>query len=1333
MRYFVTLLLGVMLANSGQAAGGQSGLEKGFRNPPDSARPWILWFWLNGNMSSNGITADLEAMQRVGIRGVVIMDVDQGTPKGPVTFGSPQWFELFRHVCGEARRLGLEVNMNNDAGWSGSGGPWITPELSMQKVVWSETTVKGPSRFEGSLAQPETYKNFYRDIAVFAVPTSEGETIKMTEFSPKVSTSLTGPETDPAKLVDGDARTTLVFPRPEAGKEQFIQIEFAQPFSARRLVMTLPGLYTHNMCYGELQISNDGQTFKTIREFNAEASAFSLNFDQVTSKYFRILFTSAAWYLDHLTVAEVELSSRFRIDNIEEKASFVPKLEYPNATNPVEFPPSLAISRERITNLTALLHPDGRMMWEVPEGTWTILRFGHTSTGEDNKPSPEAGRGLECDKLSKAGAEAMFNGLVGEIITAVGPAAAKAFVATHIDSWEVSSQNWTPKFREEFQQRRAYDPLPFLTVLTGRVVDTLEVSERFLWDIRQTVSDLIVENYAGHFSELAHQHGMRVTVEAYDLNPCNDLSYAGHIDEPMAEFWSWPPYAVAYSCIEMASAAHVYGKKIVGVEAFTATDVEKWLGHPYAVKVFGDWAFCHGANRFVLHRYAHQPWTNPARVPGMSMGPWGLHYERTQTWWDDARPFHDYLARCQYLLQQGLFVADICYVTGEDAPQRWEVPGRSKERPGYNYDGCPPEIVLTRMSVKDGRIVLPDGMNYRLLVLPESKTMTPRLLAKIKQLVEAGATVLGPMPLKSPSLADFPNCDTQVRKLAEELWGDCDGKTVKEHRLGKGRVVWGRTPEEVLSSAGVPQDFAAQSTSSPQSIRYIHKSIGENEVFFVANKYFQPETAVCAFRVHNRRPELWWPDTGRIERPAVYDEADGTVRVPLRFDPCGSAFVIFRSGAELDPGRLTLLTQNGDTLLGTLIKTNTSESISTNRDMAGTFTMAAWVKPDIEIDLPEEVKVGITGLHVLRNDALYPPPGSDIFPGNRPAGSGVSVGNNGVCVFEHSDNYFSSTLVFAARLTNWTHIAVVYRENKPSLYLNGKFVHEGLKSDFAIHSGVGVKHQRGVGPFRGGVGEFKAFDRALTETELAELTKSMPVPVLPSDTPSVELTLDAKDKLKAQVWKAGAYVATTGRGRSVQFEVNDLPEPLKISGPWDLSFPPNQGAPARITLDELVSWSDRPEDGVKYFSGTATYSKTFRVPAGLRAKNQRLYLDLGKIAVMAEVRLNGKDLGKIWKPPFRMDVTEVLKSGDNALEVKVVNLWPNRMIGDEQLPEDSERKPNGTLKEWPKWLEENQPNPMGRYTFTTYRLWKKDSPLQQSGLLGPVSIIPVREVVIGRP
>jgi hypothetical protein len=1323
------LLFALPLSLSSRAAESLPTLEQGFRHPPDSARPWVFWFWLNGNITSNGITADLEAMKHVGIGGVSIMDVEQGTPKGPAAFGTPAWLGMFQHTCVEAHRLGIQVEMNDDPGWSGSGGPWVSPELSMQKVVWSETSLQGPLHFEGLLEQPKAERNYYRDIAIFAFPTPENDLVRMANTSPKITASAMSSDFDPAKILDGDPKTAITLPRPEAGNPQFVQIEFPKPFTARTLSLATTGLAQFQTGHGAVEASDDGVHFKTLHEFEAEGSPLMVNFTDVTARHFRVLFTSVATELKEFGVAELELSPRFRIDQLEEKSLLVANKERPPLTNQVVLPAGCAVKADRIIDITSHLGKDGWLTWDVPAGNWTVLRMGHTSTGKDNHPAPELGRGLECDKLSQKAIEVMFEGYIGKLASAVGPLAGKSLISAHVDSWEVLSQNWTPTFRRDFQRLRGYDLLPFLPVMTGRVVGNLDISERFLCDIRRTVSELLVENYAGQLRKLAHRKGLRFSLEAYGGNPSDDLAYAGQADEPMAEFWSWPPYTMAYSCIEMASAAHLYGRPILSAEACTATDAERWLADPYSAKVFVDWAFCHGINRMVMHRFAHQPWTEPERAPGMSMGPWGLHYERTQTWWEQSTAWHEYLSRCQYLLQRGFFVADICHLEQENPPLEWVQPGKSRERPGYNFDVCPSEVVLKRMSVKDGRIVVKGGMTYRLLALPDSESITPPLLAKIKELVEAGATVVGPRPLRSPSLTGYPRCDAEVRRLASELWGDGDGMTIKEHRFGKGRVVRSKTPQQVLSDDGVPPDFSAQPDRFPDSIRYIHKVIGQNDLYFVANKYPQPVEAVCAFRVQGKRAELWRPDSGRSERPAVYDQSGGTTRLPLHFDPYGSVFVLFRADARPEPERIISITRNGARMLETT-QPPPPPSVATNQDVANSFTMVVWAKPDVEIDLPPQTNSGSIGLHIFRNDALFPPPGQDLYPGLTNAGSGLSIGRNGVCVFEHGDGYFAPTLVCAAPLTNWTHVAVVYRENKPSLYLDGKLAQEGIRSHFTVHAGAGVRHTRGVGPFRGERGDFQDFDRALTAEEIAQLKSETVPPISPSSTPSIEIARNDNSALKALVWRPGDYVVATAQGKSLHLSVRDFPAPFEITGPWDLTFPPNHGAPGRVTLDHLMSWSDHPDSGVKYFSGTATYNKTFQLPPNFSANDHKLFLDLGHVAVMAQVKLNNTDLGVLWKPPFRLDVTGALKTGANALELKVVNLWVNRMIGDEQLPEDSDRKPDGTLNSWPRWLLDYRPSPSGRITFTSWRLWKKDSSLRQSGLIGPVRIIAAKDVLL---
>lgn len=1184
-------------------------LEEGFRRPPPEARPWVYWFWLDGNMTREGVTADLEAMARVGIGGVLIMEVDQGAPPGPVRFGTPEWRQLFRHVLREARRLGIEVNMNNDAGWTGSGGPWIEPAQAMQRLVFSETAVEGPSAFDAELPRGPSVAGYYRDVA------------------------------------------TLAFPR---------------------------------------------------------------------------------------------ASEPARVDGAGAKTFFEPMLVLP--AFPAELPQARggsAIPRSRIVDLSEKLGADGRLRWQVPEGRWTILRVGHTPTGAQNSPSPADGRGLECDKLSREGAEAQFRGFIAKLVEDSPELAGegKALVATHIDSWEVGTQNWTPRMREEFSRRRGYDLLPFLPAVAWYVVEDAETTERFLWDFRRTISELLLENYAGRFRELARERGMRLTIEAYHTCPVDELAYAGRADEPMGEFWSWSRYGAAFSCTEMASAAHTYGKRIVGAEAFTATDAERWLGHPGNVKDLGDWAFAEGINRFVFHRYAHQPWTNPDRPPGMSMGPWGLHYERTQTWWENSGDWHAYLARCQWILQQGLFVADICLLAPEGAPttlhgqRAFAKDGRPLERPGHNFDVASSEVVLSRMSVQGGALVLPDGMRYSVLVLPRSERMTPELLAKIRELIAGGATVIGFPPKASPSLSGYPGCDARLREIAAEIWGkDPLPEGRGERRFGEGRVVfgpefapraaqdrgpglgaakwiwtagegnpaaavpvgprcfrkrflvpegasvrnallfitadnsfacwlngaevvrgddfrqvyradvlgklrpgenllcvravngagapnpaalvaalyldsadgrrqailtdgsweWHRAPPSdwlagggadgwspaseigpvgmapwgdverpssdpevfpepasvasVLRGLGIPPDFELRPESASSSLRWIHRRIGAADAYFVANATELPVEVVCRFRVTGRQPELWWPESGRVERAAAFAEAAAGTDVLLRLEALESVFVVFREPSKCDP--VVRVFRDGAELLG-------------------------------------------------------------------PKGTG-----------------------------------------EPS---------------------------------------------------------------------RLSLRFDLEGRLLAQAREAGRYRLVAGSGKETALEVGALPEPVEIPGPWEAVFPTRGGGPRTVTFERLASWTESADEGIRHFSGRAVYRTSVRVPEGALRAGRRVELDLGRVEAMAEVLLNGRSLGLLWKPPYRIDATEALRAGENALEVAVVNLWVNRMIGDESLPEDSERNPSGNLKSWPAWLLEGRPSPAARETFTSWRLWKKGDPLLPSGLLGPVRLVFVEE------
>jgi hypothetical protein len=1175
--YFKKLLAlsALLLALTGMGApqltvAAEQSLEEGFRNPPESAKAQTWWHWMNGNITKEGITADLEAMKTVGVGGAHIFSVTTGIVPGPVTMMTPEFFALTTHAAKEAARLGIELGMHNCPGWSTSGGPWVKPEQSMQMVVWSEARAKGPSRFEAVLAQPQTIAGHYRDIALLAFPTPPEEGPSMAEAGAKITLGETASPLDPAdaaKLMDGNAGYFVKIGAARAsGKvankadnQQMLTIEFPAPFTARSLTLAFEKL--GDDLRGTIEVSDDGLNFRSVNPFALAWPIDSVNFEKVKARHFRLKFSGET------VLGEVVLSGAARLEDMPARGGY--HSESPYFSTAPAFSADGVIRRESILDLSGKMDPQGRLVWDVPPGNWTLLRIGHTSTGRENHPSPESGKGLECDKLSKTAVEAHFAGYIGKVLEAKRPEGIKGLANITVDSWEARSQNWTPGFAGEFRRRMGYELLPYLPVFTGRPVESAETSERFLWDLRRTVADMLVENFAGRLRELCHENGLALTIEGYGSGPLDSLAYAGRGDIPQSEFWAGAPLKWIWNK-QMASVAHTYGKLIVGAEAFTANAEGRWMNHPFQLKPLGDEAFTMGINRLVFHRYAHQPWLD--RKPGMTMGTFGLHFERTNTWWDQCRAWLAYLARCQYLLQQGKFVADIACLMPEQTHDSYYLaaPSHVNTPPGYDLDALSAEL-LNQMSVRQGRLTLPSGMSYQVLVLPNSPRMRLAQLRKIKELVEAGAVVCGPAPRRSPSLADGPDADAEVRRLADELWGDCDGVEVLERPFGKGRIV-SSIPGRVLWTP----DFSVLGAETGKPVRFIHRKAGNKDIYFLASSQGEATTFYCNFRVSGKTPELWHPDSGRIEKPAIYEKVSGMTRIPIRFEPYGSVFVVFSDD-----------------------------------------------KPDAE-----------------------------------PV---VSVRRDG------------GELICPAKA-------------------------KAVAVDF-----------------------------------LGKLDR-------------LSLTVE-KGGYRLETTRPGAYQLKTDSGKVFPAVVGELPMSVEIEGPWDVFFPKGLGAPEHVQFAKLISWPTHPDQGVKYFSGTATYRKVFDLPAVIGdslsvigktnsqeqiTNNQqpithnqpRMWLDLGRVAVMAEVKLNGKELGILWKPPYTVDITKAARAGANELEVRVVNLWPNRLIGDEQLPEDSEHNAPGGLKKWPSWLLEGKPSPTGRLTFATWKHWNKDDPLLESGLLGPVRLIP---------
>ena len=774
---------------------------------------------------------------------------------------------------------------------------------------------------------PAPYPTHYADSAVVAYRLPEGEVL-MADLHPQVTSS--GGNTDLATLVDGDLNKTVALPFPEDGKPAWIQFEFSQPFRTRAFSIALHGGGGPGgaMPDGEVQASDDGMSFIPLVSLpgpaHRGAPLRTFSFPETTARFYRVLLTPMppparrAGNIPsrrfpappkEFRIAAMEFHSGARVHRWEEKAGFGTMFEYDSVSTPA-VPSAAAIPKASVVDLTPLMAKDGSLEWDVPEGKWVILRLGYSLTGETIHPAPPDETGYEVDKLSRKHVESYLHGYVDPLAETLGPEFGKTFKYFLMDSWEAGLQNWTDDMLQEFRTHRGYDPTPYLPVLTGRVVESAEVSDRFLWDLRRTIADLVAENHYGVVAEYLHQRGLQVFAEAAGVGfPTiqDALQNKGKVDIPMGEFWTVekpgvhrPEYHADIR--EAASAVHIYGKNLVGAESFTAALTDDF-GPPSTLKELADYNLALGVNCFSIASSVHQPFVE-GHKPGFTLSIYGQHFTRNITYAEQAGPWMAYLARNSYMLRQGMFVGDLAYYYGEGAPVAvpyWE--GVRPEPPeGYAYDYVNAEVLLTRMSVENGRLVLPDGMSYRVLVLPDTlNRLTPPVLGKIRDLVVAGATVVGPKPTTSPSLTNFPSADEEIRALANQVWGDCDGRTITEHACGKGKVYWGKPLREVMEALKTPPDFEYNRPKVDTFLVSIDRQSTGADIYSVANRRDRVEDVEVTFRVEGKAAELWHPDTGRIE-PAEYRIENGRTTVPLRLDPWGSVLVVFRHSAT-EPSR----------------------------------------------------------------------------------------------------------------------------------------------------------------------------------------------------------------------------------------------------------------------------------------------------------------------------------------------------------------------------------------------------------------------------------------------
>ena len=1124
-------------------------LVNGFENPPVTARTRGYWWWLRGNTNKETITRDLNELKAKGYGGAMITDAGKpagSIPDGPV-FASPEWLELFRHALDEADRLGLKLGLNMQSGWN-LGGPDVKPEESMKKVTWSETRATGPGQFERTLPVPDHRGGYYRDVAVLAYPL---QTSPEGEREAEITASSSQPDYPPALAIDGDPNTFWVsagidptHPVSEDAPEH-LQVTFQEPFTATGLKVKPRPDYGPRSC--RLQARKAEGEFRTVKSFDMkDGQQKTIRFDEVEATVYRLVIRDA-YDPNHpdsprnVQVKEITFlgpeekwphAQARPIKLWQEKAIYklygtfsAPRTAGLLASHPSE-PNEADLRQNDLRNLTDRMDEDGNLDWHIPEGNWVVLRIGHTLTGAHTKTHGPGWRGLSVDHLEEDALRSYWSRVVEKLLDAAGPHVGDTLVWLHTDSWEMGAVNWTGDFIEDFERRRGYDPTSYLPVLTGKIVDSRQVSNRFLYDFRRTVGDCIAEDHYGTFAELAEEEGLKIHPESGGPHaaPIDALKNLGRSHMPMGEFWARakthrvkPRQRLFMK--QAASAAHIYGKKRVSAESFT-TIGPHWERDPWMLKPTFDREACEGMNLLYWHTFTSSP--QEMGVPGQEYFA-GTHMNPNVTWWDDAGAFISYMNRCHYMLQQGHFVADAVYYYGDLVPNfvRHKETDPAGVLPGYDYDVTNTEVIMERMRAKDGRIVLPNGISYRVLVLPDRKSMRLRVLQKIEHMVKRGLTVVGPKPEHTPGLRNYPEGDERLQKIADRLWDtDSDGATT----YGEGRVIPGRSGREVLQEMNVQPDFTYQASSPEAKLDYIHRRTEDADLYYVVNRKNRWTRADCRFRVSDSRPELWNPATGEQKScPAYRSKADSTI-VPLRLAPYGSTFVVFRGESE------------------------------DNRVVS-----------------------------VQHED-------EELFP----------VGN---------------------RKANSRRVA-------------------GL--------------ERGDG-----------------------------------------------DLVRLTAWESGNYDLTSAGGTRKHAKVTDVPSPRKISGPWKVTFQPKRGAPDSATFDSLISWTESKQDGIRYFSGSATYHKTFSVPQELAADGVRVWLDLGKVKNLAEVTINGQNFGVLWKKPFRAEITDALQSGTNRLEVTVTNLWPNRLIGDGKLPKDE------------------------RHTKTCVRkFYKGDHELLTSGLLGPVRLLP---------
>lgn len=1256
----------------------------GFMRPPARYRPQVFWMWQNGHVSEEGITKDLEAMRQMGLGGAMLFNVEAATPKGPVDMGSAAWRQMVLFTMQEAQRLKLQITLHNSSGFSGTGGPFVQPDQSMQQLVW-RTVQAVPSINTYHLPQPFSKLGYYRDIAVLAFPElPEPDTRQLW---------LNGEAADVSLIADVHPETALRLEKTGELVFEFTAISTIQSVTIWRKPEVPADVYNgppDNPPTLTIESSADGVNYAPVckmpmpqlRKMNAPGAAV---FPAVHAKFLRLKTSTATW------LSGIRWHAHAGVNNWPGKANFY---QYVPATS-AEPPATEGIRERNVLDLTHLLQPDGTLSWSPPTGRWTILRIGHTATGQLGASQPAAGAGLVLDKFSRKALDNWWQHMDDYIFKDLR--SCPAFGGLLIDSWEVGVQNWTLEMPEAFRSRNNYSIISWLPALTGRIVEDADATNRFLADFRRTQATLVAKEYYGGFKAHCREYGWHLWGEPYGDGMFDSFEVTQQLDMPIGEFWTrYAPGSM--NCISTSlSAGHTAGKQVIGAEAFTGLpETSRWTDYPYNLKVQGDHFYSIGINQMVLSMMVHQPYRYGA--PGFSMAHFGAHFDRTNPWMPFASGWTDYLTRTQYLMQQGHYAADFVFFKGEEPSAT--VPDIDLASPsaptGYGADVMGPDALFSDISIRQHEIVFPDGMRYKVMALIQQQSMSVRVLQKLKALVEKGMWLaVNEAPASLPGL-DGNKAEQEA--LVNAIWGDLDGVKVKEHRLGAGTVFRGKLLAEIIQ---LPPDFTYTAPRRDAAIRFTHRRTGTADIYFVSNRLRRYERVTAEFRVKGMQPELWNAETGSITDVLMYEATEHGIRIPLEFSPGGAWLVVFRK--PLAGKGIRSLLQDGNILAAT--HPYVVPEATQWRRVRQTFSIEVWIKPD-SYAMPGKGYV------------VFPAEGEVVY-GKGITTAGIAAGQNVIRICERAKGaaYFSKDVVAVyAPVSGWTHVVAVYHNGAPALYINGKLAGQAPAGDHIVIPGLGTKPtgelQSGV--FEGNATASKLYREALSPQKiLAQYSAGLPAPELPGGM----VIYGQGARRKALVRENGDYWID-----GLQQKVTDKCSVHTVKGPWQLSFEAGRGAPAGITLPELISLRNHPDFNVRHFAGVVSYDKTIHISAAMLQKGKRVFLDLGRVEVVAAVNINGKDAGLCWKEPYQIDITPFVHTGENKLRIQVATLWPNRQIGDEYLPAENNYSSSNYITALPDWLVQNKENPGRRISFSSWNNYKKDDPLLEAGLLGPVRL-----------